>query len=157
MQWLFLFKPPGTSWDYTTFFIREFGASFRLFLFKLGTSMEFLRKEYCSGFPYSTPGGLPSHGTEATSLASLALTGRFFTTISKWTEGLLLCSWDRALTKFGLCFIFGGLGEDSHYVYIFICNLRIRNSKSWKMLDMHRLMGMKVLVCLKVCSWKESY
>ena len=45
--------------------------------------MEFLRKECCSGFPYSTPGNLPSHGTEATSLASLALAGRLFTAISK--------------------------------------------------------------------------
>ena len=52
---------------------------------------------------------------------------------------------------FGLYFIFGGLGEDSHYVYIFICNLSIINLKPWRMLDMHRLMGMNILVCLKVC------
>ena len=108
MQWLFLFKPPGTSWDYTIFFTREFGASFRLSLFKLGTylfhffvcvlscsshvpcfeipwiiahqaplSMEFFRKNCCSGFLYSAPGDLPNHGIEPTALASLALAGRF--------------------------------------------------------------------------------
>ena len=40
-------------------------------------SMEFFRKNCCSGFLYSAPGDLPNHGIEPTALASLALAGRF--------------------------------------------------------------------------------
>ena len=43
-------------------------------------SMEFPRQEYWSGFPFSPPGDLPDSGIKPTSLMSLALTGRFFTT-----------------------------------------------------------------------------
>ena len=43
-------------------------------------SMEFSRQEYWSGFPFPTPGGLPSPGIKPTSLASPVLAGGFFTT-----------------------------------------------------------------------------
>ena len=43
-------------------------------------SMEFPRQEYWSGFPFPPPGDLPDSGIKPTSLMSLALTGRFFTT-----------------------------------------------------------------------------
>ena len=43
-------------------------------------SMGFSRQEYWSGLPFPSPGGLPEPGIEPTSLASLALAGRFFTT-----------------------------------------------------------------------------
>ena len=40
-------------------------------------SMEFPRKEYWSGLPFPSPGGLPKSGIEPT---SPVLAGRFFTT-----------------------------------------------------------------------------
>ena len=43
-------------------------------------SMEFSRQEHWSGLPFPTPGDLPSLGLEPVSLASPAVTGRFFTT-----------------------------------------------------------------------------
>ena len=43
-------------------------------------SMEFSRKEYWSGFPFPSPGDLTHPGIKHTSLVSLALAGRFFTT-----------------------------------------------------------------------------
>ena len=43
-------------------------------------SMEFSRQEYWSGLPCLPPGDLPNPGTEAASLVSPALAGRFFTT-----------------------------------------------------------------------------
>ena len=43
-------------------------------------SMEFSRQEYWSGLLFPTPGDLPNLGIKATSPASPALTGRFFTT-----------------------------------------------------------------------------
>ena len=43
-------------------------------------SMEFSRREYWSGLPFSAPGDRPDPATEAASLASPALGGRFFTT-----------------------------------------------------------------------------
>ena len=43
-------------------------------------SVEFTRQEYWSGLPFSSPGDLPDPGVELTSLASLALASRFFTT-----------------------------------------------------------------------------
>ena len=45
-------------------------------------SMEFPRQEYWSGLPFPSPGDLPDPGIEPTSLASLALAGRFFTTVA---------------------------------------------------------------------------
>ena len=42
-------------------------------------SMEFSRQEYWSGLPFPSLGHLPDPGIEPTSLASLALAGRFFT------------------------------------------------------------------------------
>ena len=42
--------------------------------------MEFFRQEYWSGLPFPPPGHLPNAAIEPESLASLALTGRFFTT-----------------------------------------------------------------------------
>ena len=44
-------------------------------------SMEFSRQEYWSGFPCPPPGELPDPGFEPMSLASVALSGRFFTTV----------------------------------------------------------------------------
>ena len=44
-------------------------------------SMGFSRQEYWSGLPFLSPGDLPDPGVEPTSLASLALAGRFFTTL----------------------------------------------------------------------------
>ena len=43
--------------------------------------MEFSRQEYWSGFPCPPPGELPDPGFEPMSLASVALSGRFFTTV----------------------------------------------------------------------------
>ena len=37
-----------------------------------------------NGLPFSTPGDFPYPGIESTSLASLTLTGRFFTTSTTW-------------------------------------------------------------------------
>ena len=42
--------------------------------------MGFSRQEYWSGLPFPTPGNLPNPEIVSRSLASLALTGRFFTT-----------------------------------------------------------------------------
>ena len=42
-------------------------------------SVEFSRQEYWSGLPLPTLGDLPDLGIKPTSLASLALAGRFFT------------------------------------------------------------------------------
>ena len=44
-------------------------------------SIELSRQEYWSRLPFPTPGDLPEPGTKPTSLASLALTGRFFSTV----------------------------------------------------------------------------
>ena len=41
-------------------------------------SMEFSRKEYWGGLPFSTPGNLPDPGIEPASLVSPALAGDFF-------------------------------------------------------------------------------
>ena len=43
--------------------------------------VEFSRHDYCSGFPFPTPGDLPEPGIEPASLVSLALAGGFFTTV----------------------------------------------------------------------------
>ena len=44
-------------------------------------SMEFYREQYWSVLPFLTPLDLPDPGMECTRLASLALTGRFSTTL----------------------------------------------------------------------------
>ena len=44
-------------------------------------SMGFLRQEYWSGLPFRTLGDLPNPEIEPTSLVSLALAGRIFTTL----------------------------------------------------------------------------
>ena len=44
-------------------------------------SMGLSRQEYCSGLPCPPPGNLPDPGIKP---ASLALAGRFFTTIATW-------------------------------------------------------------------------
>ena len=43
-------------------------------------SMGFSKQEYWSGFPFPSPGALPSPGIEPMSLVSPALAGGFFTT-----------------------------------------------------------------------------
>jgi len=45
-------------------------------------STEFSRQEHWSGLPFPTPGVLPYPGIRPTSLASPALAGMFFTTVS---------------------------------------------------------------------------
>ena len=45
-------------------------------------SMEFSRQEYWNGLTFPSSGDLPNSGIEPSSLASLALAGRFFTTTS---------------------------------------------------------------------------
>ena len=50
--------------------------------------MGFSRQEYWSGLPLPTPEDLPQPKTEATSLASPALAGRFFTTSATWEAPL---------------------------------------------------------------------
>ena len=47
-------------------------------------SMGFSRQEYWSGLPCPSPGDLPNPGIKPTSLLSLALVGRFFTTSTTW-------------------------------------------------------------------------
>ena len=42
--------------------------------------MGFSRQEHLSGLPFPAPGDLPDPGVKLTSLTSLALAGRFFTT-----------------------------------------------------------------------------
>ena len=44
-------------------------------------SMEFSRQKYWSGLPFPTPGDLPNLGIEFVFLGSLALAGRFFTSV----------------------------------------------------------------------------
>ena len=46
--------------------------------------MGFPRQEYWSGLPLPSPGNLPEPGIEPTSLVSLALAGRLFTTSATW-------------------------------------------------------------------------
>ena len=47
-------------------------------------SVGFSRQEYWNGFPCLPPEGLPEPGVEPASLASLALSGGFFTTNATW-------------------------------------------------------------------------
>ena len=47
-------------------------------------SIDFSSQEYWSGLPFPSPGDLPDLETEAASVASPALAGRFFTS---WTTG----------------------------------------------------------------------
>ena len=51
---------------------------------KVPLSMEFCRQEYWSGLSFPPPGDLPDPGIELTSLASLTLAGRCFTTSATW-------------------------------------------------------------------------
>ena len=44
-------------------------------------SMQFFRQEYWNGLPFPTLGDLPNPGIKSVSLLSLALAGRFFTTV----------------------------------------------------------------------------
>ena len=48
-----------------------------------GSSVEFSGQEYWSGFTFPPPGDVPDSGIEPESLASPALTGRFFTASAK--------------------------------------------------------------------------
>ena len=47
-------------------------------------SIEFSRQDYWSGLPFPIPGHIPDQGIKPTSLLSLALTSRFFTTWAIW-------------------------------------------------------------------------
>ena len=53
-------------------------------------SMGFSREEYWSGLPCPPPRDLPNPGIEPTSLVSLALAGKFFTTSTNWEAVLKL-------------------------------------------------------------------
>ena len=53
-------------------------------------SMGFSRSEYWSGFPFPTPGDLPDPGLGPASPVSLALAGRFFTTVPPVED---ICVW----------------------------------------------------------------
>ena len=44
-------------------------------------TVEYFRQEYWSGLPFPPPGDLPKLGTEHESPASLALVGRYFSTV----------------------------------------------------------------------------
>ena len=50
-------------------------------------SMRFSRQEYWTGLSCSPPGDLPEPGIKPTSLMSLALPSRFFTTSATWEAG----------------------------------------------------------------------
>ena len=55
--------------------------------------MEFFRQEYCSMFPFPTPGDLLNPGIEPVSFMSPALAGGFFTTSATWeAQKALRCS-----------------------------------------------------------------
>ena len=47
-------------------------------------SVEFSKQEYWSGLPFPPPEDLPNPGILPASLASPALTGRFFTNCTTW-------------------------------------------------------------------------
>ena len=47
-------------------------------------SMGFSWQDYCSGWPFPSPGDLPDPSIKPSSLASPALVGRFFTTRATW-------------------------------------------------------------------------
>ena len=49
-------------------------------------SLGLSRQEYWSGLPFHPPGDLSHPVSEPTSLLSLALAGRFFTTSATWEE-----------------------------------------------------------------------
>ena len=86
-------------------------------------SIGFSRQEYWSGLPFPPPGNLPNPGIEPTSLASLALTGRFFTTNVTWkaSSPLLLVSYlflieiDLKLIAFTQCKV-GFIISWMHYI-----------------------------------------
>ena len=47
------------------------------------------KREYWSVWPFPAPGDLPDPGIEPSSLASPALTGRFFTTSANWEARII--------------------------------------------------------------------
>jgi len=49
--------------------------------YQASLSVGFSRQEYWSGLPFPSPGDFPDTGIKPASLASCALTGRFFTTV----------------------------------------------------------------------------
>ena len=53
-------------------------------------SMAFSKQDFWNGVPFSPPGTLPNPGIKPASLASPALTGKFFTASTTW-EALPLC------------------------------------------------------------------
>ena len=53
----------------------------KMFQYKIRLSMEFSRQEDWRGLPFPSPGDLPDQGIEPKSPVSLAVAGRFFTTV----------------------------------------------------------------------------
>ena len=58
------------------------------------------KQEYWSGFSFPSPGDLPNLGIELTSLASLALAGRFLTTGVTWEARRVLCTSRKEWSRF---------------------------------------------------------
>ena len=52
-------------------------------------SVGFPRQEYCSGLPFPSPGDLPNPGIKQASLATPALSGRFFSTHATWNPYMI--------------------------------------------------------------------
>ena len=81
-------------------------------------SMGFSRQEYWSGLPCPPPGDLPDPGIEPMSLASLALIGRFFTTVppgklKNASDGLIKCNSFFKKMKMQICCSYKG-----HFILI---------------------------------------
>ena len=109
------FNPPCVKWELNcTYFMRAWVLG-HVWLFatpwivacQVSSVMEFSRQEYWNGLLFPTPGDIPDPGIEPTSLASLALAGRFLTTkppgkpyfmsFCKMTGfNLCKCFWDSA-------------------------------------------------------------
>ena len=75
---------------------------------QLPLSMEFPWQEYWSELPFPSPGDLPNPGIEPTSLASLALAGRVFTSCSTGYNHVICKLWQ-------FHFLFW-----SHYTFLFL-------------------------------------
>ena len=62
----------------------------RIVAYQAPLSMEFSRQEYWSGWPFPIQGDLPNPGNEPVSLASPALAGGFFISVSPGKPWLVI-------------------------------------------------------------------
>ena len=60
---------------------------------KIWETLKKKKKEYRSGLPFPSPGGLPNPGIEFTSLTSPALASRFFIPGATWEAQINQDSW----------------------------------------------------------------